>query len=182
MFVHSCLLRQFHSSLKQDKIISLFFLKSSGENKLKVKSVIFLSASIKSMNPMQKYPHITELFARTQKMFVFMFLFPLNSLISLETFSTLKLSKKAISCLLQNKEIQCVPTSIHSSRFITHAPFFLGKLFLEKILVHSHNTSVFKNLVKNEAELKMPIFSSYSFYNSFSCFFSRTSCNNSFSC
>ena len=39
-----------------------------------------------------------------------------------------------MSLLLQNKAIQCVPSSAYSSRFITHAPSFicLGKLFLEK--------------------------------------------------
>ena len=37
---------------------------------------------------MQKYPHITELFAYTRKMFAFMFLFPINSLISSGTYST----------------------------------------------------------------------------------------------
>ena len=57
-----------------------------------VKSVNFLPASIKSMNPMQKYPH-TELFACTPKMLAFMFLFPTNFLISSETCSTPKLSK-----------------------------------------------------------------------------------------
>ena len=30
------------------------------------------------MNPVQKYLHITELFAGTQKMLAFMFLFPTN--------------------------------------------------------------------------------------------------------
>ena len=39
-----------------------------------VKSVSFLPASIKSMNPMQKYPHITELFAWARKMLVFVFI------------------------------------------------------------------------------------------------------------
>ena len=58
-----------------------------------VKSVNFLPASIKSINPMQKYPHITELFPCTRKMLAFMFLFSANSLISLGTCSTLKLSK-----------------------------------------------------------------------------------------
>ena len=53
-----------------------------------VKSVNFLPASIKSMNPMQKYPHITESFACTQKMLAIMFLFPINSLISSGTCST----------------------------------------------------------------------------------------------
>ena len=99
-----------------------------------VKSVSFLPASIKSINPMQRYPHITELFACTRKMFAFMFLFPINSLISLETCSTPKLSKKTTSFLLQNKAIQCVPTFAYSSRFITYSPSFIfnERLFLEK--------------------------------------------------
>ena len=46
------------------------------------RSVSFLLASIKSMNPMQKYPNITELFACTRKMLAIMFLFPTSSLIS----------------------------------------------------------------------------------------------------
>ena len=51
------------------------------------------------MNPIQKHPNITELFACNRKMLVIMFLFPTNSLIS--------------SVLLQNKAIQCVPTSAY---------------------------------------------------------------------
>ena len=72
------------------------------------------------MNPIQKHPNITELFACNRKMLVIVFLFPINSLIS--------------SVLLQNKAIQCVPTSAYSSRFITYDPSFtfLGKLFYEK--------------------------------------------------
>ena len=58
-----------------------------------VKSVSFLPASIKSINPMQKYPHITELFACTQKIVTIMFLFPTNPLTSSGTCSTPKLSK-----------------------------------------------------------------------------------------
>ena len=58
-----------------------------------VKSVSFLSASIKSMNPMQKYQRIIELFARNRKILAIMFLFPTNSLISSGTCSTAKLSK-----------------------------------------------------------------------------------------
>ena len=42
---------------------------------------------------MQKYPHITESFACTRKMLALMFLFPINSLISSGTWSTLKLLK-----------------------------------------------------------------------------------------
>ena len=45
------------------------------------------------MNPMQKYPHITESFACTRKMLSVMFLLPADFLISSETCSTLKLSK-----------------------------------------------------------------------------------------
>ena len=52
---------------------------------------------IKSINPMEKYPHIIEISSCTQKMLVFIFLFPgnvlINSLISLGIYSTLKLSK-----------------------------------------------------------------------------------------
>ena len=47
-----------------------------------VKSVSFLPANIKSMKPMQKYPHITALFACIRKMLAIMFLSPTNSLIS----------------------------------------------------------------------------------------------------
>ena len=69
-----------------------FFLNSLGENKL-VYSVNFLPTSIKSMNPMQKYPHVTELFACTRKMLAIMSLFLINSLISSGTCSIPKLSK-----------------------------------------------------------------------------------------
>ena len=58
-----------------------------------VKSVSFLPANIKLINPMQKLPHITELFACTQKMLAIMFSFPTNSLISSGTGSTPKTSK-----------------------------------------------------------------------------------------
>ena len=58
-----------------------------------VKSVRFLPANIKLINPMQKLPHNTELFACTQKMLAIMFSFPTNSLISSGTGSTPKISK-----------------------------------------------------------------------------------------
>ena len=41
-----------------------------------VKSVNFLPASIKPINPIQKYPHITESFSSTRKILAIMFLFP----------------------------------------------------------------------------------------------------------
>ena len=56
-------------------------------------SDILLFASIKSMNPIQKYPHIIELFACILKMFAFMFLLPINFLVSSGICSTPKLSK-----------------------------------------------------------------------------------------
>ena len=80
---------------------------------------LFLPASMKSMNPMQKYPDITESFASTRKILGFMFSFSTSSVISSGTCSTPKLSKQAISPLLQNNAIQCVPTAAYSSRFIT---------------------------------------------------------------
>ena len=58
-----------------------------------VKSVSFLPASMKSINPMQKYPHIIELFDCTRKMLPIMLLFPKISLLSSGTCSTPKLMK-----------------------------------------------------------------------------------------
>ena len=60
---------------------------------MSVKSVNFLPASIKSMNPMQKYLHITESCACTRKMLAIMILVPTNFLITSGTCSTPKLSK-----------------------------------------------------------------------------------------
>ena len=50
-------------------------------------------ASIKSINPIQKYPHIIESYACILKMFVFMFLLPINVLIYFGICSTPKESK-----------------------------------------------------------------------------------------
>ena len=47
-----------------------------------VKSISFLPAKIKPMNPMHKYPQIIKSFACTRKMLTIMFLFPINHLIS----------------------------------------------------------------------------------------------------
>ena len=49
--------------------------------------------NIKSINPKQKYPQISESYACTLKMFVLMFLFLINALISFGICSTPKLSK-----------------------------------------------------------------------------------------
>ena len=54
-------------------------MKSFGEKRL-VKSVKLLSLSIKPINPIQKYPHIIESYARSLKMFAIMLLLLINFL------------------------------------------------------------------------------------------------------
>ena len=56
---------------------SSFFLKLFGE-KILAKSVKLSPSSIKSINPIQKYPHITESYACILTIFVCMFLLPIN--------------------------------------------------------------------------------------------------------
>ena len=56
-----------------------------------VRSVGFLPASIKSMNPTHKYPHINELLVCTRKMLAIMLLFLIKFLISSGICSTPKL-------------------------------------------------------------------------------------------
>ena len=74
---------------------------------------------------MQKYPHIIGLSACILNMFVFMFLYPINLLVSLGAYSIPKLSKQLISLIFTYKAIHCVPTSAYSSKFVTYAsPFF----------------------------------------------------------
>ena len=69
--------------------MSSFFLKLFGEKRF-VYSVKVFSLNIKSINPMQKYLHITESYACILKMLVLMFLFLINALISFGICSTLK--------------------------------------------------------------------------------------------
>ena len=71
--------------------MSSFFLKLFGEKRFLNSVKVFL-LSIKSINPIQKYPHITESFACTRKMLVFMFLSLTTALISFGICSP-KLSK-----------------------------------------------------------------------------------------
>ena len=70
----------------------IIFLKLFSEKRL-VKSVKLLSLNIKSINLIQKYPHITESYAGILKMFACMFLLPINFLIPFGMCSTPKLSK-----------------------------------------------------------------------------------------
>ena len=94
MELHLIKLLLFIFEIRQNYVI--VFFKSCGENKF-VKSVNYLPANIKSLNPMQKYSHIVELFCCNRKILAFMFLFPgdssINSLISSGIYSTPKLSK-----------------------------------------------------------------------------------------
>ena len=72
--------------------MSSFFLKLFDEKRF-VYSVKVFPASIKSISPIQKYPHITESCARNLKIFVLIFLLPINGLISSGICSTPKESK-----------------------------------------------------------------------------------------
>ena len=67
--------------------MSSFFLKLFGEKGL-VKPVSLLPLSIKSINPIQKYPHIIELYACILKMLVCVFLLPISFMISFRIWST----------------------------------------------------------------------------------------------
>ena len=76
------------------------------------------------MNPIQKHPHIIELSACILNMFVFVFLCPINFLISLGTCSTPKLSKQITSLFLTYKAIQCVST-LHTHQDLLDMLHFL---------------------------------------------------------
>ena len=58
--------------IKHFKIMSSFFLKLFGEKRF-VNSIKVFPLSIKSINPIQKYLHITESYACTRQMLVFLF-------------------------------------------------------------------------------------------------------------
>ena len=58
-----------------------------------VNSAKVFPASMKSINPIQKYPHIIESYACILKSLVFVFLLLINALISFRTCSTSKESK-----------------------------------------------------------------------------------------
>ena len=72
--------------------MSSFFSKLFGKKRF-VYSVKVFALNIKSINPIQKYRHITESYACILKMFVLMFLLLINVLISFGICSTPKESK-----------------------------------------------------------------------------------------
>ena len=97
-------------------------LKLFGEKRF-VYSVKVFPLSIKSINPIQKHPHIIESYACIMKIFVLMFLFCkaeeegwlMNALISFGIYSTPELSKQVILLLLfTHKATQWVPISEYS--------------------------------------------------------------------
>ena len=69
------------------------FLKLFGEKRL-VKPVKLLTLSIKSINSIQKYPHITESYTSILKDFVVIVDTLINFLTTFGIFSTLNLSKR----------------------------------------------------------------------------------------
>ena len=82
-------------------------MKLFGEKRL-VNSVKLLPLSIKSINPIQKYPHITESYDYILKIFAIMFLLLLvKFLISFGMFSTPKLSKYVTVLVFTYNAIQC---------------------------------------------------------------------------
>ena len=80
--------------IKHFKVISSLLSKLFGEKRF-VNSVKVFHLNIKSMNPIQKNPHITESYAWILKMFAVMFLLLKNSFgqVSFEICSTPKESK-----------------------------------------------------------------------------------------
>ena len=109
-------------------MISTFFEKLLGEKRL-VEFFNVFPASIKSINLIEKYLHITESFDFILKTFVFMFFWPINFLISVEIcWNTPKLSKQITLLFSANKTVQWVLISEYSSRFITYAVCFISRI------------------------------------------------------
>ena len=67
-------------------------MKLLGEKRFAYSAKVF-PLSKKSINPIQKHPHIIESYACNLKMFILMFLLLINRLISFGICSTPKLSK-----------------------------------------------------------------------------------------
>ena len=80
-------------------------IKLIGEKRF-VNSVKVFAASIKSINPVQKYPQIIESYTCILKIFALIFLLSINYLISFGIRSTLKESKQVTSLLFTHKRNQ----------------------------------------------------------------------------
>ena len=79
--------------MKQFKTISSFFLKVFGKKRL-VKLLKLLSLSIKSLNPIEKYPQLVQSFVCILKVFVKIVDLSINFMTSFGICSTPKLSKQ----------------------------------------------------------------------------------------
>ena len=86
------------------------------------------------MDPMQKYPHITELFVCTQKMLTFMFLFRTNSLISSEHVQHQNYRNKQFHFCYKIKQSNvCLHLHIHQGLLrMSHTLIILGNYFFKK--------------------------------------------------
>ena len=94
-----------------------------------VKSVNFLPASIRLMNPMQKYPHITESFACTRKMLASMFLFLTNSLILQEHIQHQNYRNKQFHFCYKIKQSNvCLHLHIHQGLLHKPHPLFFRQI------------------------------------------------------
>ena len=105
---------------------SSFFLKSLGEKRF-VYPVKLLPLNIKSINAIQKYPHIIESYACILRIFVLIFLFLINVSISLGICSTPKLSKYVTTLFFTCKTIQCQYQNTHLDLLhMPHSLFYLA--------------------------------------------------------
>ena len=121
-------------------------MKLFGEKRL-VNSVKLLPLSIKSINPIQKYPHITESYDYILKIFAIMFLLLLVKFsISFGMFSTPKLSKYVTVLVFTYNAIQCHNTHedlLHMPHLLfCQANYLWNKA--HQIWVHFDNTFIFQ--------------------------------------
>ena len=96
----------------------------------------YLFEKKKSTNPNQMYPHIIESYACILKIFVVIFLLPINFLNFFGTLSMLNSMKVYQNILLFTyKATQWLSIDWYLSRYIKYGPSFnLGKLFLKLFL------------------------------------------------
>ena len=95
-------------SIENILVLFVIFLYSLGENKFVYSNKLL---PLKSINPIQKCPHIIESYAFILQMFAVIFLFPKNFPISFGIRSTQKLSKYITFLAFAYKAIQwVVPT------------------------------------------------------------------------
>ena len=95
-------------SIENILVLFVIFLYSLGENRFVYSNKLL---PLKSVNPIQKCPHIIESYAFILQMFPVIFLFPKNFPISFGILSTQKLSKYITFLAFAYKAIQwVVPT------------------------------------------------------------------------